>query len=280
MAYDAKVLEVMIASPGDVTAERDAVRDALNEWNALNARAQHVVLMDLGWDTHSSPDLGGRPQQLINDRVLKHADLLIGIFWTRLGSPTGKADSGSVEEIQEHIGQGKPAMLYFSDAPVAPDSIDPAQYAKVKEFRAWAQQRGIVHSFTNTEQFRNVLMRHITTTLRDNPYTSDLLARPAPPAASGFASDGGSTSLSPEALDLLTASVNGAGKITRFATVGGVHFGVGRRQFGDLSPRSQAVWERALDELLRENFIRDGSGKRELFSVTDSGYKFIDAEKP
>src|ERR1039458_1446912 len=124
MAYDAKVVEIIIASPSDVADERQIVRDVIAEWNAVYARDRTVVLLPVGWETHSSPELGGRPQQIINDRLLAHADVLVGIFWTRVGSPTGKAISGSIEEIEEHHRQGKPVMLYFSNVPVALNSVD------------------------------------------------------------------------------------------------------------------------------------------------------------
>jgi hypothetical protein len=144
MAYDAKAVEIMIASPSDVAQERQIVREVVAEWNAIHSRARTVVLMPVSWETHSAPELSGRPQQMINDRVLAHADLLVGIFWTRVGTPTGKAISGSIEEIEEHRRHGKPVMLYFSNAPVVPDSIDQSQYEQLKQFKKWAAGEGIV----------------------------------------------------------------------------------------------------------------------------------------
>jgi hypothetical protein len=37
VAYDAKVIEIIIASPSDVSEERRIVREVIAEWNALNA---------------------------------------------------------------------------------------------------------------------------------------------------------------------------------------------------------------------------------------------------
>jgi hypothetical protein len=31
---------------------------------------------------------------------VESGDILMGVFWTRLGTPTGKAPSGTVEEIE------------------------------------------------------------------------------------------------------------------------------------------------------------------------------------
>src|SRR5438552_9179076 len=124
MAYDAKVYNVMIASPGDVELERSIVREVVSDWNAANSAARAMVLQPVGWETHSAPAMGDRPQSIINKQVLQKSDLLIAMFWTRLGTPTGAAPSGTVEEIEEHVKAGKPAMIYFSSAPVRPDSVD------------------------------------------------------------------------------------------------------------------------------------------------------------
>ena len=124
VSYTANVINVMIASPSDASQERQIARDVIAEWNTIHAKDKRTVLMPIGWETHSVPDTGDRPQAIINGQLLKDADLLIAMFWTRIGSPTGAARSGTVEEIEEHIRAGKSAMIYFSSAPVLPDSID------------------------------------------------------------------------------------------------------------------------------------------------------------
>ena len=139
----------MIASPGDVFDEREVVRDIIHEWNYVNSISTNAVLMPVGWDTHSAPELSGRAQELINAQVLRDCDLLVGIFWSRLGTPTGEAASGTVEEIERHLDAGKPAMVYFSAAPVAPQSLDPDQFAALQEFRSWCEGKGLIETYAN-----------------------------------------------------------------------------------------------------------------------------------
>lgn len=170
MSYEAKVLEVMIASPSDVQAERDIVREVLYSWNDVHSRDRGVVLLPLGWDSHASPELGDRPQQFINERVLAHADVLVGVFWTRIGSPTGKSISGSVEEIERHVAVGKPVMLYFSDAPVQQSKLDIKQSEKLREFRAWAQSKGLVETFASADEFRRKFTKQFPIALTKNGY--------------------------------------------------------------------------------------------------------------
>ncbi len=135
MAYQVTVIPIMIASPGNVLEVRNIARDAINDWTYINSLTTGVLLTPVGWETHAAPELGGRPQALIKERVLNNCDLLVAIFWTRLGTPMGDAESGSAEEIQRHIDAGKPAMVYFSSAPVAPQSLNQAEYARLEQFR-------------------------------------------------------------------------------------------------------------------------------------------------
>jgi len=108
MSFSAQVFKVFIASPSDVAKERNIIRTVLNRWNEINTEKHQIVLYPVGWETHSTPEIGDHPQKIINKRILKDCDLLIGVFWTLFGTPTEEYDSGTEEEIEEHIKTGKP----------------------------------------------------------------------------------------------------------------------------------------------------------------------------
>jgi hypothetical protein len=284
VAYDAKVIEIIIASPSDVPEERSIVRAVIAEWNALNASERSLVLLPIGWETHSSPELGGRPQQIINDRLLKRADLLVGIFWTRIGSPTGKAVSGSIEEIQEHHKERKPIMLYFSNAPVRPDSVDQSQYAQLTSFKEWARREGLIETFESSTDFRLKFLRQLSLILRDNPYLKALSKKPLTTptgigAAPGFlpARPQG-VGLSGEARQLLTtAATDQQGIIIFLRTLSGALIQAGETPFGDpQNQRSVAKWEAAVRELERAGLVRDTDGAGKYFRVTDAGYSAVE----
>src|SRR5207249_2083975 len=156
------VLRVMIGSPSDVSSERQAIREIISQWNYVHAEDRKLVLMPVGWETHSTPTMGERPQAIINRQVLASCDLLVAVFWTRLGSPTGLAPSGTVEEIDEHLQAGKPAMLYFSSAPVLPDSVDQQQYAALKTFKKECYDKGLVESYGTVGEFRDKFSRQLS----------------------------------------------------------------------------------------------------------------------
>lgn len=144
MPFAAHVVQVLIASPGDVTEDRQALREAIWAWNDEHAAALGVVLLPVGWETHSRPELGEHPQLLIDRQLAERADALLGVFWTRLGTPTPDAASGTVHEVESFARDGKPVLLYFSDRPVVPGTVELDQLSAVRDFRRAAEGWGLI----------------------------------------------------------------------------------------------------------------------------------------
>jgi hypothetical protein len=155
MAYSARVFRVLIASPSDVEEERDAVVSVIQAWNDLHSRSREIVLLPLRWETHTAPEFGTRPQEVINRAIVDDCDLVVGIFWTRLGSPSGKADSGTIEEIERASKANKPIMLYFSRTEINPHDIDMDQLSRLKLFENRVKQNSLVESYRSKNQFRD-----------------------------------------------------------------------------------------------------------------------------
>jgi hypothetical protein len=161
-----EVYRVMIGSPSDLTEERLAATDAVNEWNAQHADAEGAVLLPVKWETHAMPTSGVRPQSAINEQLVDRCDILVGMFWTKLGTSTGVAASGTVEEIDRFVAAGKPAMLYFSQRKIAAGKADPKQAARLKKFKAATYKKSLVGSFASVAELRRVLLRDLTRQIR------------------------------------------------------------------------------------------------------------------
>src|SRR4030042_3239538 len=174
MPYNAIVFKVMIASPSDVASERNIIREVLSEWNIVNADTRKIVLLPAGWETHTSPTMGERPQSIINKQILKNCDLLVGVFWTRIGPSTGEYVGGTVEEIEEHIKDGKPVMLYFSSVPVHPDSVDNNQYTELKKFKESCKSRGIFETYNDLNDFKTKFYRQLQIKINQDGYFSKM----------------------------------------------------------------------------------------------------------
>lgn len=291
MPYTATVIPVMIASPGDVTDYRAQARDVLHEWNYIHSSSTNVVLMPVGWETNSSPELGSTPQELINERVLEDCDLLIGIFWTRLGTPTGHAQSGTVEEIQRHVQAGKPAMIYFCEAPVSLQTVDQSQYAALQEFRAWGATQGLIETFLNASAFLEKLRRHLQISLQKNDHLRKAFSRASTTVVSGSGDsaiqgiadefDAIAATLSPEASQLLLATADGKkGIILVVDVLAGQIIQADDKQFGDMGDRrSMAKWDYGLEQLLTLGLLeRPGTGGKgdKLYQIVERGFRVAD----
>lgn len=281
MAYQATVIPVMIASPGDVADERELIRSIIHDWNDVNAEASKVMLAAIGWETHSSPELGARPQELINMRVLKNCDLLIGVFWTRLGTPTGKSPSGTVEEIEEHVAAGKPAMIYFSSKPVAPESIDAEQFAQVQAIKEKWLPQGLIETYDNLDDFRKKLAKQLQICLSNNEYLQNILSTPEVEVVSKNVASLNmhqQYSLSEEAQIILkTAASKDDGTIIKMSFIGGRMIQIGGESFGGERGRDAAKWEAALNQLESEGLVIARGYKGEVFELTHEGWAVADA---
>lgn len=160
MPYDATVYRILIASPSDVFEERNVISDLIISWNSTSLN--NIVMLPVKWETHSVPEMGDRPQAIINRQIVVNSDILIGIFWTRIGTNTGVSESGTVEEIDEFIKSGKPVMLYFSNREVNPGNIDIQQYEKLRLFKAKCESMGLIDNFLSIEDLKEKIYRHIT----------------------------------------------------------------------------------------------------------------------
>jgi hypothetical protein len=167
MAYEGRVYRILIASPSDVEDEREIAVRVIQEWNDLYSYSRKVVLLPLRWETHTAPEYGSRPQEVINRAIVDHCDLLVGIFWTRLGSPTGAAESGTLEEIERVGKAGKPVMLYFSRVPIDPERIDVSQSEKLREFKTKTYPKGLVETFKSAIEFRDKFAKQLELKVRD-----------------------------------------------------------------------------------------------------------------
>lgn len=166
MAFKAETYRVLIASPCDLTEERQAATEVINEWNAIHSAAEQTVLLPVKWETHASPQSGIRPQAAINEQLVQTSDMLIGMFWTRLGTVTGVAESGTVEEIDQFVATKRPAALFFSSRPIDPNRIDLKQHKKLRQFAKATCQNALTGTFATLEELRNAILRTLTNEIR------------------------------------------------------------------------------------------------------------------
>jgi hypothetical protein len=159
MVDDRLRLQVFVASPSDTRPERGSLHAIIEELNLGVADSRGIVLELVEWETHSWPGVGIDPQDVINHQI-DVPDIVIGIFWKRLGTETGRAPSGSVEEIENALklrAAGHPieVLVYFNEESYFPQQEELDQVAGVFKFRRQLTGRGLLTaSYKGLDDFR------------------------------------------------------------------------------------------------------------------------------
>lgn len=169
MAKNETILKVFIASPGDLKPERKVILDVIEEINRIWSKTQNIRLVPLTWENDSYPDIGEYTQDVINKQVLIDYDFFIGILWSRFGTPTKKAKSGTEEEFvqafEKYLKNPKllKIMLYFKKKKIASINKIPEQINLINEFKEKIKNtnRFLYWNFNDTEEFKTIVRRHL-----------------------------------------------------------------------------------------------------------------------
>jgi hypothetical protein len=140
MQSSLRIVNVFLASPGDLKEERRLAKCAVDELNkGIAAHLGFTVQLKAWEDTLPGT---GRPQAIINEE-LALCELFIGMMWKRWGTPPdseSKYTSGFQEEyefaLDKYHQTGKPEMaIYFKKIP-EDLKLDPGkELAQVTSFR-------------------------------------------------------------------------------------------------------------------------------------------------
>jgi hypothetical protein len=279
MAYTAKVYRIMLASPSDVDQEKKIAREVIFDWNNINSESKNIVLLPIDWEFNTIPTMGERPQEIVNSTVLSKADLLIGIFWSRVGTPTGEFDSGTIEEIDKHIKTGKPTFLYFSKKNIPPDSINADQFKCLKSLKTNYQSKGITTDFDSDEDFRRTLSSHLGMEFNNDKYLFIVEDDDASMYSGNIYNENDLyNTLSEESKRLLIElSFDRNGHFEKNQS--DINYSIETNNkfiVNDSQPRIRALWEKAIDDLENYGLIRDYTYNRDRYEITDIGYKLAD----
>lgn len=278
MAYQATILNVMIASPSDVAEERQLVRDAIYEWNAIHSKRFKVMLNPIGWENNIAPQMGSHPQEIINKSILNDSDILIGIFWTRLGSPTGEYASGTVEEISKHCNTNKLASVYISKKPYPEDiNLEQLQFLR-NQTQIWLNE-GLLDFYDNHSTFKQKIKDHLSLHIQHNEYIQAILNELNSNVTSIPASTKQTIKPSDEMVQILLSAGNAESDIHFRRYLGGQSLSAGDLEPNLNKPRELAKWENALNDLKNLGLIQDRGYEGECFYLTNEGWQAFDQLK-
>lgn len=170
MARTVTKYSIFIGSPSDLQEERIAFEEVVQELNLTFGYKQNIVLDLLKWETHSAPGISiNHVQDLITNDIGEEYDIFIGILWTKFGTPTDKAGSGTEQEFLNAVNRFQKdnssvqILFYFKDlAPKSLKDINPTELIKIDEFKKSLPTKNILYwEYDTCESLKNFLRIHI-----------------------------------------------------------------------------------------------------------------------
>ena len=162
MAKNVKLYDLLISCPGDVNDELKCIEQAVNQFNTEFTDTLDISIRVKHWSKDSYPQSGDKPQKLLNEQFVKDCDAAVAIMWTRFGTPTDVYGSGTEEEIEIMLNEGRQVFMYFCDKPLQPSQMNSDEYKRVQAFKDNYKDRGIYDTYTSTEDFQKKFYAHLT----------------------------------------------------------------------------------------------------------------------
>ena len=114
---------IVVSCPSDMVGDREKLQNAVAIVNEQNAHFRQMHFDIKYWQKDVLFGVGD-PQLIINNSIIKNADMVITLFGSRLGTPTARATSGTIEEIEEMIKAGKQVFVCFSEKDISITASD------------------------------------------------------------------------------------------------------------------------------------------------------------
>jgi Domain of unknown function (DUF4062) len=166
-ARDGGLIRIFVGSPNDIAPHRQCVRKAVETLNGLGLLKDHLEYVD--WEIGAYP-APGRAQGVILEQIGPY-DIFVGIVGHRIGSPTGKARSGTVEEYEaayadHQRNDGVPGILmYFRRLQGFPNSDQLESLRPVVDFRERLNNENLAWEYDNEAHLAELALTHIGRTV-------------------------------------------------------------------------------------------------------------------
>ena len=174
MPSQVNLLKVFVASPSDIKDERVILEEVIDDINKVFNTRNGLGFELIKWETDTHPGVGEDAQSVINNQIGDNYDVFIGLLWTRIGTPTKREASGTIEEIMRAYQRAKDKpesirlMIYFRTSPISPDEINGEQISKVQEFKRSIGDLGVYWWPYNTvRDFERHVRLHLQNALLD-----------------------------------------------------------------------------------------------------------------
>ena len=166
------IIKCLIASPGDVAKERDICEEVFNELNRELGELLNFRIESVRWENDAHAGCGEYVQDVISKQFEGQYDLFLGIMYSRFGTPTPAAGSGTEEEFniaysKKQSGEVDEILFYFNSAPIPQEILDSGQFDKVKEFKQRLKDLNVFYkTYDGVNAFKEFIRQELALYLR------------------------------------------------------------------------------------------------------------------
>jgi len=163
MKSQVALVKLTLCGPSDVGKEIEIAREVIEDWNRSHAEARGLLIKHRHWSKDTYPDVRDRTQAVVNPQIIDDAKVLVAIFWSRFGTPTGVAGSGTEEGIRRSVAAGRKTFIYFSDLEPAPADANKTQLDLVWKYRQELRdsKTALAWNFKSRNEFRKLFTNHL-----------------------------------------------------------------------------------------------------------------------
>lgn len=167
MARKATVLTIFVSCPSDLSPEKKAILNVVDEVNRTLRASQEIQFEVWDWARDAMPGIAGTSQEQIDKQIPEH-DVYLGMMWKRFGAPTEGSGSGTEHEFnnsrKSHLEKRQPSHVIFAFK-TAIDSLaelDAAEFAKIDSFKKRLADDGLLYiPFKSQVELEKVLQMNL-----------------------------------------------------------------------------------------------------------------------
>lgn len=161
-------IKLFISCPGDITNEIDSIKMIVKNINKTSGQQNHFLIETVHWDEDTYTEIGNDGQEIINRQI--DYDILVGLMWLRIGTPTKRDKSGTIEEINRALADNsKEQLIYFkTGTPPNLKEINPEELQKVNQFKQKLISQGVLFKeFDSIAKFDSLFQINLSNLIAD-----------------------------------------------------------------------------------------------------------------
>ena len=164
-----RLIRIFASCPSDISDELNSLKLVVDEINKTVGKQNSFIIQILNWNEDTYSLQGDDPQDAINQQIDDQYDLLVGLMWMRIGTPTKRDKSGTIEEINRALDNRKNFLIYFKTTP--PSTLNDLvleDIARINNYKKELSDKGVLYKeFSTISNFEKLLRLHLTNLILD-----------------------------------------------------------------------------------------------------------------